>query len=113
MDTFRLMANAEASRGQEPKVFDWEKAARLIKNSKATNASAGLSGDWSPTCGVIFENGNPSDGKYAPYLSSTWANPQILIGDCYQDCYRMQSKTPGWDSGTFWPKEALAILKGD
>ena len=36
-------------------VFDWNKAAQIIKERGATNASAGLSGDWEYTGGTHHE----------------------------------------------------------
>ena len=56
-----------------------------------------------------------SDGKIPDdsytYLASTWATPQLDIDGEIIDCYKMQSETDGWDSGTFWPDSAKDILK--
>ncbi len=90
-------------------VFDWEKAARLIKEYNATEASAGLSGDWGFTGGTIFENGKPDMESYT-YLASTWATPELKIGDEIIDCWRYASDMPGWDCKTKWPDSALAVL---
>lgn len=46
------------------------------------------------------------------YLSSTWAVPELKIGDVLVPCYRMKSEVPGWGSDTKWPKSALDILSG-
>jgi hypothetical protein len=46
MDTMRAFAMGEANRGKELKVFDWEKAARLIRERSPESVWAGLSGDW-------------------------------------------------------------------
>ena len=43
------VAMGEANRGKALMVFDWDKAARIIKQRGATSASAGLSGDWGTT----------------------------------------------------------------
>lgn len=101
----------EANRGKEQKVFDWEKAARIIKERGATEASAGLSGDWEYTGGEILRDGKPvpADDTYV-FLSSTWATPELEIDGETIDCYKMESETPGWNSGTYWPEEALNIL---
>jgi hypothetical protein len=59
---------------------------------------------------------NPRDGKPVPeddtyvYLASTWATPELDIDGDVIECYRMQSETPGWDSGTYWPESARALL---
>lgn len=99
------------SQQNELKVFDWDKAARLIVERAPKVVGAGLEDDWEWTGGEIFENGRPlnRDETYT-YLASTHATPQIEIDGELLDCYIMQSSTPGWDSHTFWPESALSIL---
>jgi hypothetical protein len=48
MNSFQAFANGEAARrdGAKLKVFDWNKAARLIKEHKPVYAGAGLRDDW-------------------------------------------------------------------
>jgi hypothetical protein len=96
-------------------VFDWDKAARLIKERGATEASAGLRGDWEYTGGSIFSGGKPDMGSYT-YLASTWAVPEIEINGETLDCYIMEENVPkswGGDfSGAKWPHSALEILRG-
>lgn len=109
MDTLSAWAMGAANRGKELMVFDWNKAAKLIVEKKAKNASAGLSGDWEWTGGRIFEDGNiVKDG--GAYLASTWATPELEIDGETFDCYKMQGETPGWDSDTCWPEEARQII---
>ena len=109
----RLQKNVfqQHNRGKENMVFDWHKAARLIKEHNANNASAGLSGDWEYTGDEIFTNGQPNTDSFT-YLSSTWATPEIEIDGDIMDCYIMQSESPNgeWDSDTKWPESALNIL---
>lgn len=111
MNTMAAFAMGEASRNNEAKVFDWEKAARLIRDRNASYAEAGLSGDWEYTGGAIFRDGKivPEEDTYV-YLSSTWATPEIEIDGETIACYKMESEVPDWDSKTYWPKEALEIL---
>lgn len=111
MNTMDAYARGLASRGRESKVFDWEKAAQIIKERQPNEASAGLSGDWEWTGGTIWREGRPvpADDTYV-YLASTWATPELDIDGELIACYRMESQTPGWDSGTYWPAEALAIV---
>jgi hypothetical protein len=111
MKTIDAVARALASRGEPPMVFDWVKAVRLIVASGYQDASAGLSGDWEWTGGAIFEDGAPvpKDRTYT-FLASNWATPEIEIGGVVESCYVMKDDSPGWDSGTYWPPEALAIL---
>lgn len=45
MNTIAAFIMGEANRGNELKVFDWDKAARLIKERKPDYASAGLDED--------------------------------------------------------------------
>jgi hypothetical protein len=110
LSVWDLVARAEANRGNEPKVFDWDKAARLIVEEGVSDVDAGLLGDWFPTAGRIFENGAPVKESWA-YLCSTWATPAIEINDSRIPCWKMQSETPGWDAKTLWPQSALDILK--
>ena len=111
MDTMNAFALGRANRGKELKVFDWEKAARLIVEGNAKSAAAGLAGDWEWTGGEILRDGVPvpADQTYT-FLASTWATPEIEINGVRQDCYRMKSETPDWDSDTYWPAAALALL---
>lgn len=110
MDIPLAMLLGEANRHKTQKVFDWDKAARLIKENNATDARAGLSEDWYWTAGTILENGEPDMDSYT-YLASTWATPELEIDDEFYECYVMADQTD-WDSETKWPESALKILKG-
>lgn len=114
MDTMAAFAMGDANRGKEMMVFDWDKAATLIKKANAKEARAGLSGDWFWTGGSIFCDGKPDMDSYT-FLGSTWATPEIKIDGVTQDCFVMQNKSPhgAWASDTKWPKSAKAILCGD
>lgn len=109
MDTMSAFAMGEANRGKELKVFDWNKAAEIIKEKGCKNAAAGLSGDWEWTGGSILQGGKIPEDSYT-YLASTWATPELEIDGEIIDCYKMQSETDGWDSDTFWPDSAKKIL---
>lgn len=111
MDTLAAFAMGHANRGKELKVFDWEKAARIIRERNAKEASAGLSGDWEWTGGEILRNGKPVPREETyTFLASTWATPELEVDGDVVDCYRMQSETEGWNSSTYWPPEALDLL---
>ena len=111
MDSLAAFARGEAARGFEQKVFDWDKAATLIRERKPDHAAAGLGQDWEWTGGRIFEDGKPlAAGEIYVYLASTWAIPELEIDGEVVECYRMRSDTPGWDAGTYWPSSALKIL---
>lgn len=113
MDSMAAFVIGEANRGREMKVFDWDKAAALIVERKAKYAGAGLAGDWEYTGGSIFKDGQPipQEDTYT-YLASTWATPELEIDGETIACFKMESETPGWDSGTYWPESALEILRG-
>ena len=113
MDFMQAFMMGEANRNKELMVFDWERAAQRIKETGAKEASAGLYSDWEYTGGAIWRDGKPvdSDDTYT-YLASTWATPELKLDGQVEDCYKMQSEVPGWDAGTYWPEEALAIVNG-
>jgi hypothetical protein len=111
MDTMSALARREANRGKELMVFDWIKAAQIIKERKARNAAAGLSQDWEYTGGDILRDGKvvPKEETYT-FLASTWAIPELEIDGEIIPCYKMQSETNGWGAYTYWPPEALEEL---
>jgi len=113
MDTVKAFVLGELNRGKEGKTFDWDKAARLIKERNPQKVSAGLQSDWEWTGGDIYKNGKPvpQEDTYV-YLASTWAIPEINIDGNIEDCYKMESETPNWDAETYWPESALEILRG-
>ena len=115
MDSFKAMAEAEAARARGAKhmVFDWKKAAELIVKRQPKTVSAGLSGDWEWTGGLIWQDGNivHRDDTYT-YLASNWATPEIEINGEREPCFVMLEDSPGWDASTYWPEEALKILSG-
>lgn len=113
MNSIAAFAMGQANRGNELKVFDWDKAAKLIKESKTDYASAGLDEDWEWTGGVIYEDNEPVMDAYT-YLSSTWATPKLYINGDFIDCYKMAHEVPNWNAETKWPESALKILnKGE
>lgn len=119
MDTMAAFMMGAANRGREQKVFDWDKAAQIIKEQGITEAHAGLSEDFGNTGGMILEDGKPIIDGYT-YLASTWATPVLVIfnlddlddGLMEIPCYIMQSQTE-WDAYTKWPQSALDILTCD
>jgi len=110
MDTRTAFAMGRANRGQEQRVFDWVKAAKLIVEREPDVASAGLSGDWEYTGGEIWANGLPvpREDTYT-YLASTWATPELDIDGEVLPCFVMAGDT-SWDESTYWPPEALALV---
>lgn len=111
MDTMSAMMRGLASRDNELRVFDWEKAAMLIKKHNAKDVDAGLEEDWFWTAAPILENGEMLEDCGA-YLASTWATPVIKIDGEKISCYKMKSKTPNWDADTRYPDVFKKILFG-
>lgn len=93
-------------------VFDWDKAAEIIRDKKPETAKAGLRDDWEWTGGTIFENGDVVRDSYT-FLASIWAVPELWVDGEIIPCYRLKDDTPGWDSDTKWPDSAISILKGE
>lgn len=90
-------------------VFDWDKAAQIIKEKKPKKADAGLIEDWFWTGGTIYEDGSPVMDM-PPYLASDWATPVLDLGDITIKCFREIEDSPGWDANTLWPSSAIEIL---
>lgn len=114
MDSTIAFLNGEAARrsGARSMVFDWHKAARLIRERKPTCASAGLHGDWEYTGGDIYRDGEAITGDYT-YLASLWATPEVNLDGEVEACWIYEDQSDGWDSGTKWPASALSILSGE
>lgn len=110
MRTDLAFALGSATRDNPLMVFDWDKAAELLRGRNPSYAEAGLKGDWEYTGDYIWENGKPVTNRYT-YLASTWAMPLLIMDNGEPiPCYRMESEVPGWDAKTKWPESALKIL---
>jgi hypothetical protein len=114
MDSVSAFIMGSANRGKPLMVFDWDRAARRIRETNAAEASAGLSSDWEYTGGPIYRNGAPvpADDTYT-YLASTWATPEVDLDGELEDCWRYAHDTPGWGASTYWPESAAAVLQTD
>ena len=114
MNTMEAYLKAKAARaaGASVKVFDWDKAARMIVQHRPDSAGAGLSGDWEWTGGTIYSNGEPEleDNTYV-YLASNHATPEIQIDGIKFACWVYREESDGWDVSTYWPESALNILR--
>ena len=112
MDTVVAWSLGEANRGKPLMIFDWHKAAELIKECSPKEVHAGLRGDWEWTGGAIYKDGKPvpQEDTYV-YLASTWATPEIELDGQVFDCFVMEGESSnGWGSDTYWPDSALLIL---
>ena len=108
MDTMEAFARNMAAIGPG-KVFDWDKAARILAERKPQEAFAGLSEDLEWTMGLIWFDGAPDKNNYT-YLASNWATPVLIIDDEHIPCWVSLDEAE-WDSGTKWPDSALAIVQ--
>lgn len=106
-NAFSLMARAFSNYNRGRRVFDWDKAARLIVQKSPEVVDAGLLENFTSTADTIYKDGKPRLEHHA-YLASTWATPVIYLDDLPVRCSRMDYE--GWSSE--WPESALAILKG-
>ena len=117
MNTMDVFFRGEAARaaGNSLMVFDWDKAARRIKEERAWGAAAGLSGDWGYTGGEILLDGKPSpiEDTYV-YLASLWATPELEIDGFRENCFINENDVPKeWGNDyphIYWPPSALKIL---
>ncbi|KKW13438.1 MAG: hypothetical protein UY48_C0001G0059 [Candidatus Gottesmanbacteria bacterium GW2011_GWB1_49_7] len=115
MDTTTAFAMGQISKDKELMVFDWNKAAQLIRGTKPKTASAGLQSDWEWTGGEIYANGKPipKEETYT-YLASTWAIPELKMDGEIMDCYIMKTEMPPeWGenpANVYWPVSALMII---
>ena len=95
--------------------FDWDKAAKLIKDKFETNkdlvAEAGLEGDWNYTGGEIFEDGKPTNENYT-YLQSNWAAPTLILnyGDKSEEIECWVEANERFGSDSKWDEISLEIL---
>ena len=121
MDTAQAFMMGEINCGKEMMIFDWLKAAEIIKKLGIKEASAGLRGDWEYTGGEIFANGKPVDSVDTyTFLASTWATPELEVDGEIIECYMLQLEMLDlhergiiaglWGAETYWPQEALDIL---
>ena len=113
MNTVQAMMNALAAQGKKMRVFDWHKAARILKDRMPDEAAAGLQDDLEYTCGIIWEDGKPVLDDYT-FLRSNWAIPVLCIGDREIPCWVWddeENNPEGWDPYTKWPESALRMLE--
>ena len=106
----QAFGRAQAAKGNEPMVFDWDRAAQILKDNSVQNAQAGLEEDWEYTGGDILVDGKIPKKSYT-FLSSTWARPQLQYQGELINCYKMRKDTPNWSSEIFWPDSARKIFE--
>lgn len=93
------------------RTFDWDKAAAIIADGRATEATAGLQDDWEGNHVLILEDGKPvSTGGDWVRLGSDRDTPVLsVMGQPPVPCWRRVGDT---GEQADWPESALAILRG-
>ena len=116
--------DGEREEGQKRtrKVFDWDKAAKIIREKNAESAMAGVRNDfdWEWTGGIILEKGEPVF-SCGDCLETTFGVPEIVLMDdegFYTmtdaiECYKEKCGETDRDNKRAWPESALKILKGE
>lgn len=98
------------------KIFDWIKAARIIKERNIKEAEAALYEDIHYTGGTILVDGFPYTKGYT-FLASDWATPALIYHINNEEivaieCYVTSDNNPHrWNEKTKWPKEAFEVLR--
>jgi len=112
MDSMAAMAMGRAAKaaGATIKVFDWDKAAQIIKERKPQRADAGLAGDFEYTRGTIYRDGQIVTDDDVLYLASNWAAPTLILDDSEEIVCSREEAGSGWDAKTKWPESARHIL---
>ena len=111
-----IQADIARAKGAKIKAFDWDKAAKIIKQQFEKHsdliAEAGLQGDWQYTGGVIFENGKPTNDNHT-YLASNWAAPTLIISWNGEEQLEIECSielNERFDAETKWDEKSLEIL---
>lgn len=103
---------SEATQHDGLMVFDWHKAAKLIKKKKATYAHVHLEGSEVNNGWIFYDGSYEHDEVGVDHLASTWATPMLEIGD--EDaipCFIISDRREGgWDANTMWPDSAKKII---
>ena len=91
----------------ELKIFDWNKAARLIVESKVETAKAGLEEDWENTSRIIWFRGIVAEGNTP--IESRFATPVVEIDGEKIACYIFDCDLDNWQEKE-WPNLARIIV---
>lgn len=97
------------------RIFNWDEAARRIKQANARSVIAGILEDPDNTAGLIFDREIPvmervSGTMTFTVLGSVWGKPAMMIdNESPKECWILQSETE-WTPQTKWPQSALDIL---
>lgn len=120
INNWELPPREERPWRNEAWVFDWDKAARIIRDRKPLSAVAGLERDWPNVAVEIYREGKieeyDDDTMFMGYRASMWDVPllRLYFSDKHTEdyvCYVTESQTE-WDVETWWPQSARDIMEG-
>ena len=118
MDDYIKDACDKAMKGYENQdkplmVFDWERAAQIIRDRGPKTAEAYLETDYFWTGSDIYQDGKPILDA-TPYLHSTWARPMLILNGEEPGiaCFKMENEV-SWSGKDCWPGQSLKILGYD
>jgi hypothetical protein len=99
------------------KVFDWDKAAKIIADNNPTMALAALAESGELTETLIVKDGIPlfNNHEHLGLLFTMWQTPSIAYGNAdggmqVEDCWKLAEDTIGYKPNEVWPESARKIL---
>lgn len=99
-----------ALRGLDSYMFDYVKAAHLIKEyAHDKTVKAGLNGDFNNTSRIVYGGGKICQSSFV-YTVSLWGVPTLAFDNWMVECYNIRSGPEGKDWEGFWPPETMEIL---
>ena len=92
-------------------VFDWEKAAEVLRERQPVAASVSFIGKHERTEPVlIYRDGEPTPDPrtFCPY--DAFDKPTLLIDGDEIECFRLENTITTWAIDEYWPESARRIL---
>ena len=102
--------------GNKLKVFDWARAAEILRERGLPDAEAGLQNDMEWTGGSIMRDHKPVPREETyTFLASIWATPILVINDEEISCWKYDDNSHNTAAAeTYWPDYAVqALTRGD
>jgi hypothetical protein len=112
--TVKVNPYPDPREGPQPRrVFDWDRAAEIIREHRPKSVVVGRKGDTTGFIEPIYADGEVAPrGAVAPTLVSFL--PLVLRLDWGEEveCWAYDFEHPEWTAETWWPSSALHILTG-
>ena len=95
-------------------VFDWERAADLLRKRRPRAAYVSMVGKRERSTPVlIYKDGEiVHDSLYGWGYYDAFDTPTLLIDGDEIECFRLENTITTWALGDYWPESARRILKG-